>query len=715
MNNILKCLTAQFIRKSRSWFANLSLANQITLAFTLIYIPVVVSGSLSIERLVKDRLIRASLQQLKLESLITKSILDEWEDAVLRDLRSISWAYSKYFKNPGDAPFKEIDSQVLSVANGGFYVLDIGGPGSRNQPVLSSVRDLGQQGDATTSYQATRLARILKLRSSWLDQSGKDFRQFTSSYFSGVIGKQLLFTAWPIGQPGERKSEEQQFFGVFLLPLSDLVSSTRLDSLDQLLFSGLSIKGFDKAFFVNPLPVFILTGSDGTPLLSIAGDGTLVPGQQFNEKHPGWVRIESQVLRGCPGGLTNTNPLEHCQSRLDYLGESYIVDYRPDAVMESGIGTIAILPLEFIDRSVGEISRYLMAIELMMMAVGIISMRMFSKKLAEPLVDACYAIGQLSRGQFSISLSSRPIGEIRELYASIHETARRLEVLVASEREAAVSMREIETAKGIQRNFLPARISSVSCVDIAALCEPALSVGADWYDVIPLRMGTVFVLADVCDKGVGSALFMSVFRSLIRFFVQEMFIDQVSEVSGDQERLQQVLGKVNAYMAQNHGESSMFATIFLGLHRPTQEKLVVVNGGHEATMLLANGHGDIEMLKASGPAVGIFDGASYTSYESDCPVGSWMLMYSDGLPDACNRDGERFGHDRTEQCFRNAITQPGCEGQSTAQEVLQEIRSNVSSFCGDTPAFDDLTVMVVFCQDPATESSNSADTAANVL
>lgn len=64
--------------------------------------------------------------------------------------------------------------------------------------------------------------------------------------------------------------------------------------------------------------------------------------------------------------------------------------------------------------------------------------------------------------------------------------------------------------------------------DVPALCEPALSVGADWYDVIPVRSGTVFVLADVCDKGVGSALFMSVFRSLIRFFVQQVLIDQPS-------------------------------------------------------------------------------------------------------------------------------------------------------------------------------------------
>jgi serine phosphatase RsbU (regulator of sigma subunit) len=79
-------------------------------------------------------------------------------------------------------------------------------------------------------------------------------------------------------------------------------------------------------------------------------------------------------------------------------------------------------------------------------------------------------------------------------------------------------------------------------------------------------------------------------------------------------------------------------------------------------------------------------------------------MYSDGLPDACNHDGERFGHERSERCFLNAIGSdetrgtPTAQGAPTAQSVLQSIRGNVSSFCGDAAAFDDLTMMVVHCQ-----------------
>lgn len=107
------------------------------------------------------------------------------------------------------------------------------------------------------------------------------------------------------------------------------------------------------------------------------------------------------------------------------------------------------------------------------------------------------------------------------------------------------------------------------------------------------------------------------------------------------------------------------------------------------------------MLKAFGPAVGIFDASHYSSYACDCPTGSWILMYSDGLSDACNHDGERFGHERSERCLLNAIGVEQASTAPTAQSVLQGIRGSVSRFCGDAEAFNDLTMIVVHCQGDA--------------
>ena len=212
--------------------------------------------------------------------------------------------------------------------------------------------------------------------------------------------------------------------------------------------------------------------------------------------------------------------------------------------------------------------------------------------------------------------------------------------------------------------------------------------------MIPVKGGTVYVVADVCDKGVGSALFMSVFRSLLRFFTTEVLLSGPTNSAEDEAVLQQIITRVNNYMADTHGDAAMFATVFLALHRPEQERLVVVNAGHEATILISKQGSQPHYVEASGPVIGVFAGAAYKSHSLPCPQGSWILMYSDGLPDASNIAGERFGHERIEATFLEAIDRTSREALG-ASEVLNTVRASVARHSGEAPPFDDLTIMVV--------------------
>ncbi len=670
-----------------------TVANQITLAFWAVYVPALLLITALTSMATERWLINSKLNELRVEALLIKKYVDAWEQESSSQLRF----------------FKALDrvSRLSPVQQNELLKSLIGGDKNRSitianrkgEVLASSRTDMARHNSPNRVRQRSRM-----IANEFSCLQANTPSQPTSLSCSDTAltlrrksdNTERLTTALALGPSGPGAPRESDRFIYSSINLDHFFNDSQLATIEYQISLG-TVTGQRLLNLPSNklLPSFILTKNASIPILAFNGAGQLLPSNAINPDSPSWTSIKESINSECRRKLSRGI---NCQTRVQFNGERYIVNVRSS---ESGLGVIATLPLRQVSAEAVRSSRKVLLLGLGLMLLGTLGMRRLAQQVSAPIVEASATIKDLSAGTFNIQLQLKPRGELHTLYDNLRITAQRLQLLLLKEQQAAVSLREIETAKGIQNNFLPLSVNVASRADVAALCEPALNVGADWYDVIPVQSGTVFVLADVCDKGVGSALFMSVFRSLIRFFVQQVFIDQPVESSGDQERLQQVLSKVNSYMAENHGESSMFATIFLALHRPLKQQLVVVNGGHEATLLVAQGIGPIQQLKASGPAVGIFDGAHYSSYACDCPPGSWILMYSDGLPDACNHDGERFGHERSERCFLNAIGVENATSPPTAQSVLQEIRGSVSTFCGDAAAFDDLTMMVVHCQDDA--------------
>jgi sigma-B regulation protein RsbU (phosphoserine phosphatase) len=262
---------------------------------------------------------------------------------------------------------------------------------------------------------------------------------------------------------------------------------------------------------------------------------------------------------------------------------------------------------------------------------------------------------------------------------------------------------ELEKCRQIQKDFLPQQLPQLDNWHIEEFFFPASRVSGDFYDAFLLPGGYAgFVIGDVCDKGVGSALFMALFRSLIRIFagqaqLSRTLIDTESQTVGghldgtsvrkyDQVETIRAVALTNDYIAQEHGEMCMFATLFFGVLDPQNGRLIYVSGGHE-TVFVIDQNGIREELLSTGPAVGLTPQAQFKYEQIQLRPGDLLFSYTDGVIDARSPDGERFSRKR----LSNLLSRP----VSNAFELMERIGTQLFSHIGKAPQEDDITMLTL--------------------
>jgi len=250
--------------------------------------------------------------------------------------------------------------------------------------------------------------------------------------------------------------------------------------------------------------------------------------------------------------------------------------------------------------------------------------------------------------------------------------------------------RELEIGREIQLGFLPETLPVIAGWEIAASLMSAREVAGDFYDAFELPDGSIgLVIADVCDKGVGAALFMTLFRSLIRAAANLDYFEH-TEKSGaphsSAERLQRAISLTNNYIAEAHGESGMFATLFFGILDPRDGRLAYINGGHEPPLIVQAGKVR-ESLRKSGPAVGAIPNCRFEILEAQLQAGDTFFAFTDGVPDCQNPQGEFFGRER----LLDSLGQR----DGSAPELVAEIESELRQYIGGANQFDDITLLAV--------------------
>lgn len=325
----------------------------------------------------------------------------------------------------------------------------------------------------------------------------------------------------------------------------------------------------------------------------------------------------------------------------------------------------------------------LVGLATLLLALAIIAIR--SRALSRPLSVAGSALQRISTGDFDVVLPPSADDEVGGLLRNVQITANRLKCYLSEVTSFAITQKQIDTAKSIQRDFLLTNLPASPSYDVAAFSRPALDIGADWYDMVDIGDYAVLLVADVCDKGVPSALYMSVFRSLIRSKLLEHKSDLEAPASAT-DAIRAAIEQTNNYMAANQNASMMFATVFLAAVNKVTGAVDYICAGHESPVLMRGG--EVQMLDhVSGPAIGLFEGARYVSSSLQLERGDTLVIYSDGLVDARDPSNEGWGHERLLALL--ASIKP-----ESSDKLLNTVVCVVDDYMAGSDQFDDLTVMV---------------------
>ncbi len=238
---------------------------------------------------------------------------------------------------------------------------------------------------------------------------------------------------------------------------------------------------------------------------------------------------------------------------------------------------------------------------------------------------------------------------------------------------------ELRLAADIQQSLIPKTFPpfpDLPEVDIYATLEPAREIGGDFYDFFFLDGQRIcFAIADVSGKGVPAALFMVATRSFLRSLMREE-----RSVARALERLNEQLEEEN--------DACMFVTIFCGVIDLGTGECVYANAGHNPP-LLASKDGALRVLdKPRGVILGVQPGVTYTEGEFTLAVGDSLVLYTDGVTEAMDKDGALFGDERLRE-VASASAGGDC------RRYVADIRAAVAGFAGDAEQSDDITLLVI--------------------
>ncbi len=422
----------------------------------------------------------------------------------------------------------------------------------------------------------------------------------------------------------------------------------------------------------------------GYALMVVLKQGsTIVLGQDDNNEREEELLLNPQANHRSAWSplikLAQSSTARTSFNRIRIKGTDYFVGVdrtRP------GRSVLMVLDTQSAYSTVDDLFKLIWIGNLVALAVSPVAIYRICSALSKPIDRAGAALSRISRGEFGDPLPSNN-SDVGRLFDYVNQASLQLQTYLEDAKTHAITDAQLEEARRIQADFLIKDLPNDQTVELAALFEPAYLIGADWYDAIHLEGVTFVVVADVCDKGVPSALYMSVFRSLLRLSLSKEWA-----LSGcnKAETLCRAISTVNQYMAETHSSTGMFATVFVGAYDPRDAQLHYVVAGHEAPLLLKGN--EQQELSIGGPAVGIFANARFEAHCCAFEPQSILLAYSDGLPDARNPTGQSFGHTQIQSILAEQPSQTW-----SAESLIDRFEQAVRSHMQTAEQFDDLTLL----------------------
>jgi hypothetical protein len=247
---------------------------------------------------------------------------------------------------------------------------------------------------------------------------------------------------------------------------------------------------------------------------------------------------------------------------------------------------------------------------------------------------------------------------------------------VARERDSSRMRTELEDAREIQISMLPAGVPDLGWVDFSSVSIPASEVGGDYFDFFELDGSRlVVVIADVAGHGMASGLVLSAVRSSLHLLEEELI------------RPIEVLRKLDRMLRKTVG-GRLFVTLQIALLDPGQGRLTVANAGHPPLFLSSRNSG-VQRLGGKSLPLGTRLEGDFSEESETLREGDTLLLFSDGVPEVHNFDGEGFGEERLLKQLRRAPR------DADARLVRNSLLEALAGFRGDVEQEDDQTLVVV--------------------
>ncbi len=256
------------------------------------------------------------------------------------------------------------------------------------------------------------------------------------------------------------------------------------------------------------------------------------------------------------------------------------------------------------------------------------------------------------------------------------ETAMLVDRLSQEAVRRAHMTRELELAREVQERLLPGRLPMVAGLDSAAAYRSAEQIGGDYFDLLPVGDGLLCgVIADVSGHGIAAALLMATLRASLHGLAEQA----TANLPRVMERLNRLL-----YSASS---ASRYSTVFLMLYDAGRGELRYVNAGHNPPLLVRGG-GRVERLTEGGTVVGLLPTAVWAEGTARLEPGDVLVLYTDGVTEACNRTGEEWGEAGLLEVLQAV---PALDAETQVAEVLDRLHR----FTGGAGQEDDRTLVML--------------------
>jgi sigma-B regulation protein RsbU (phosphoserine phosphatase) len=298
--------------------------------------------------------------------------------------------------------------------------------------------------------------------------------------------------------------------------------------------------------------------------------------------------------------------------------------------------------------------------------------------LAAPLLSRNKLIGSLAifnkrdDGGFNDS-DKRFIGIVGSQTAKVIENAR----LREQEQKLVKIQEERKVAQQIQRGFLPDKGVSLTSCEVCGFNSPAEEVGGDYYDIVTLKGGRLFLsLGDVSGHGVPAALQMACAQAVLRS--QLLDTENVP--------LTKLAHSLNHLICQ-FTPPEQFITASFGVYNSNDKTFRYINAGHEPPIIVRK-NGTIEPLTGADLILGVMPDYIYKEFSVMLDAGDFLFIYTDGVTEVFNEDDEEYGEKRLKEFLKNCV---GLETSAIGAKMMAEL----NQFRGQGIQTDDITMLIL--------------------